>query len=126
MTFYQKWEKKLQTFDLSCLLGKNVFGDDGFQNIFVYQPTFNMLELKEYKGTEYIISWESKGLFKSSLKPLFNPLPPSLKQFGYKVWIQFLDGFLIVENNNYLIKIVNVYIVYDLNHWPRNQLNILR
>ena len=29
-------------------------GDDGFQNMFVYQPKLNMLELKEDKGTEHV------------------------------------------------------------------------
>ena len=28
-----------------------------------------------------------------------------------------------VEQNNYLTKIVNVYIVYDLNAWPSNPSN---
>ena len=28
-----------------------------------------------------------------------------------------------VEQNNYLTKIVNVYIVYDLNAWPSNPCN---
>ena len=36
---------KLETNDLNYFLGKNFFGDDGSQNMFVYQPTFNMLEL---------------------------------------------------------------------------------
>ena len=35
----------------------------------VYQPTFNMLDLKGDKDTEYIIAWKSKGLFKSSVHP---------------------------------------------------------
>ena len=30
----------------------------------VYQPTFNVLELKNDKGTEYIISWNSKGIYR--------------------------------------------------------------
>ena len=34
---------KLETYDLSYFLGKNVFGDGGSQNIFVYWPTFSML-----------------------------------------------------------------------------------
>ena len=34
-------------FDLSYSLGKNLFGDDGFQNLFFYQPIFDSLELKE-------------------------------------------------------------------------------
>ena len=37
---------KLETNDLNYFLGKIFFGDDGSQNMFVYQPTFNMLELK--------------------------------------------------------------------------------
>ena len=45
-------------FDLSDFLGRNFFGDDGFESMFVYQPAFNTLEL----GTEYVISWKSKGI----------------------------------------------------------------
>ena len=45
----------MKTFDLSYFLGKNVFGDEGFQNMFVYQPVFSTLELKEEKGTEFVI-----------------------------------------------------------------------
>ena len=33
------------------------------------------------------------------------------------------DKDLAVEQNNYLTKIVNVYIVYDLYAWPRNPTN---
>ena len=38
---------RLQTFDLIYFLGKNVLGFDGFQNMFIYQPTLNTLELKK-------------------------------------------------------------------------------
>ena len=34
--------------------------------------------------------------------------------------IKFDKDPLAVEQNNYLTKIVNVYIVYDLDAWPRN------
>ena len=33
--------------------------------MFFYQPTFNLLELKEDKDTKYIISWKSKGVYNS-------------------------------------------------------------
>ena len=46
--------EKLQMFDLSYFLGKLYFCDDGFGNMFVNEATFNMLELKEDKGTEYL------------------------------------------------------------------------
>ena len=40
---------KLEAFHSSFFHSKNVFGDDVFQSIFVYQPTFNMLELKKQR-----------------------------------------------------------------------------
>ena len=43
-----------------------------------------------------------------------------IKRFGYKTEIQFLNDSLVVENNNYLNKIVNIYIVHDLDYWPRS------
>ena len=33
---------------------------------------------------------------------------------------------LAVEQNNYLTKVVNVYIVYDLDAWPRNSTNVFK
>ena len=47
--------------------------------MFAYQPTFSMLELKEEKGTECIITWKPKGLFKTNFKPLFGSLSPTIK-----------------------------------------------
>ena len=32
--------ENLNIFDLSYFIGKNIFGDDGFQNMFIYQPRF--------------------------------------------------------------------------------------
>ena len=36
-------QRKLKRLDLSCFLVKNIIGDDGFQNMFVYQIYFNTL-----------------------------------------------------------------------------------
>ena len=64
--------------NLNCLITKdyNFFlsriyftSNDGSQSTFVYQPTPDTLELT--KGTDYVISWKSKGVFNSKLKPLF-------------------------------------------------------
>ena len=41
-------------FHLSYFLGKTFFNDDGFQNMFVYEPTLNMLEFKKDKDTKYV------------------------------------------------------------------------
>ena len=59
--------------------------DDGFQNMFVYQPTFNTLELK----TDYVIGRKSKGLPESKLLPLHGAFLPNIKYFGYKTEMQF-------------------------------------
>ena len=39
--------------------------------------------------------------------------------FGYRIWIKFDRDPSAVEQNNYLTKIINVYIVYNLDAWPR-------
>ena len=52
---------RLQTFDLSYFHGKNFFGDNAWQNIFVYQPTLDMLELRKDKDTDNFLGWKSKG-----------------------------------------------------------------
>ena len=33
----------------------------------VYQPTLNTLELKEDKGTDYVVGWKSEGAYTSTL-----------------------------------------------------------
>ena len=87
---------------------KSFFRNGGVQNKFVYQPVCSTLEKDQ--ATEYTIERKSKGLFKS----LFKRLSPSIKRFGDKVGIKFLNGSLVLENNNYLIKIVNLYFVFGL------------
>ena len=42
-----------------------------FKNIFVYQPTFNTLELKEDNESEYVIGWKSKGVYTCNLISLY-------------------------------------------------------
>ena len=37
--------------------------------------------------------------------------------------VKFDKDPLAVEQNNYISKIVNVYIVFDLDAWPRNPTN---
>ena len=47
----------------------------------------------------------------------------SIKLSGYRMGIIFDKDPLAVEKNNYLTKIINVYIVYELNTWPKNPTN---
>ena len=46
-------------------------GNDGSQNMLIYQPPLDMLELKSNKGTGYGVSWKSKGVYNSKLKRLY-------------------------------------------------------
>ena len=47
----------------------------------------------------------------------------NVKLSRYRIGIKFDKDTLAVEQNNYLTKIVNVYIVYELYTWPRNPTN---
>ena len=58
--------------------------------MFVYQPTLNILELKEEKCTDYIIDWKSKGVYTSKLKPLDTAFLHSIKLSGYRIRIKFI------------------------------------
>ena len=44
-------------------------------------------ELKENKGTEYVIGWNSKGVYTSKFIPLFTAVLHTIKGFGYKIGI---------------------------------------
>ena len=67
-----KIKKNCKYMILVTFMVKNVFGNDGLHNIFIYKPTFNTLELKEDKCLEYIKTRKSKELFKYKLDPLYN------------------------------------------------------
>ena len=82
------------------MLGKNFFGDDGSKNMFPYQPTSNMLELKPDKGTDYVISWKSKGVYNPKLVTLNGAFLPNTKYFTRKIGMQFNNTPLVVEQNN--------------------------
>ena len=43
----------------------------------------------------------------------------SIKLFEYRMRIKFNKDLLAVEQNNHTRKIVNVYIFYDLDAWPK-------
>ena len=66
----QKILNSLITKDCHFFLGRIYFtSNDTSQNTFVYQPAFDALELKkEDKGTDYVLSWKSKGVYNSKLR----------------------------------------------------------
>ena len=90
--------------------------------MFVYEPTFNVLELKIDKGTEYIIGCKSKDVYNSKLGVYNSKIAlhgasfVNVKYFRTKMGIQLNNTPLVIEQNNYASKIVNFYIVYDLDN----------
>ena len=63
------------------------------------------------------------GVLNSELKALYTAFLHSIKLCEYRIEIKFDKDPLAVEQNNCLRKIVNVYIIYDLDAWPRNPTN---
>ena len=51
---------KLKTFDSSYFIGKSHFEEDGVQNYLVFQPLNKYF--KVIASTNYVSSWQSKGL----------------------------------------------------------------
>ena len=106
--------------------GENKISDhanDRSQNMFVYQPALDTLELKKDKGADYFLSWKPKGVYNSKFKPLYTDFLPNVKYYGFKIGTQFSNNHLVLEQSNYLTKIENVYIVCDLDAWPINSNN---
>ena len=68
--------------------------------MFGFQPTINKLELKKDKGTDYVLSWKSKGVYTSKLKPLYTDFFHSIKLSGYRVGIKFDRDSLAVDQNS--------------------------
>ena len=122
-TKYLKVQKKLNslvTKDYNFFLVRIYFtSNGGSQNTFVYQSKFDTLELKKRKGTDHALSCKSIGICNSKLKSLHTFFLDTTKLFGYKMRVRFDKDLLVVAQNNYLSKIVNVYIVYDLDTWPK-------
>ena len=128
-TKYLEVQKKLTiiTNDYNFFLGRMYFrSNDGSQNTFFYQPTLDKLELKKDKDTCYVLSQKSNGLYNSKLKPLYTGFLHSITISGHKMGIKFDKDPLAVDQNNYFTKIVNVYIVNDLNPWPRSSTNNIK
>ena len=76
--------------------------------MFVYQPTF--------------INWRSKVLYSTKLTPINNDLLPNIVYFNRKLALPFDSAYLIIDQNKCIPKIINVYIVYDLDYWPKGSL----
>ena len=62
-------------------------------------------------------------MYHSQIKLFYTAFFHSLKLSENRIGIKIYKDPLSVEQNNYLIKIVNIYIIYNLDAWPRKPAN---
>ena len=92
----------------------NIFGNEGLQNIFIYQGTFDTLELKEEKSAKYVISWKSKRRHNFKLTLLCTTFLYNVKLSVFKIETQFNKSVLVIEKSYYTTKFVNDYVAFHL------------
>ena len=108
--------KKLKTFNLSYFIGRSHFEEDGTQNYLVFQHLNKYF--KVIANTKYISLWKSEGLSDENITaPTTSDykLNPQLSYFSTKT--RDFRGSCLKQDkiiSNYG-KIVNIYIVYELN-----------
>ena len=106
---------KLKTFDSSYFISKRHFDEDGTQNYLVFQSMNRYFKL--IANTNYISSWNSKGVSNESIKrPITsdNSLTPELNYYDTKTRVKFTGSCLKQSKISYTHgKVVNIYIVYE-------------
>ena len=104
--------KKLQKFDSSYFRGKDFLEE----NYLVFKPMNKYF--KKISNTKSISSWESKGLSDDVIKSPTtnnNSLAPTLENIDKNMFVKF-NGSCLIKQNKFTFnkKILNIYIVYDL------------
>ena len=74
---------KLKTFDSGYFIGKSHFEEDGVQNYLVFQPLNKYF--KVIASTNYVSSWQSKGLSDKTINPLTTSYYKRMLQLNYYV-----------------------------------------
>ena len=110
--------KTLKAFDLSYFRGKDYLEE----NYLLFKPMNKYF--KKIANNESILSWKSKGLFGDVIKSPTtdnNSLAPKLECINKKMLVKFNGSCLIKQNKStFNKKIVNIYIVYDLDSNSNN------
>ena len=81
---------KPKAFDSSYFISKSHFDEDGRQNYLVFQSMNRYFKL--IANTNYISSWNSKGVSDESIKPPITPdnsLTPELNYYDTKTRVEF-------------------------------------
>ena len=71
--------------------------NDGFQNMFVYQPV---------KDTSYILIFKSKRVYRPALSPQHPAFLHNMNLSGQRIGIKLNKNPLVKEQNKYSTKIV--------------------
>ena len=93
--------------------------------ISVYEPTLDVLGLKKTRALIIFLVGNQRRCT-SELKPLYTDFLHSIKLSEYRIGIKFDKDPLTTEQNNYETKIVNAYIVLELDTRPNYPLNNFR
>ena len=112
--------KKPKTFDSSYFISKSHFEEDGTQNFLVFQPLNKYFKVI----ASYVSLWKSKGLSDKTIKPPTrsdNSLTPTVSYYGTKTRVKFTGSCLKqLKISHTHGKVVNIYIVYELNKLSSN------
>ena len=107
---------KTKNFDSIYFIGKSDFKEDGTRNYLVFQPINRYFRV--IANTDYVSSWNSKGLSSVSIKPPStsdNSLTPVLNYYGTRIRVKFVGSCLKQRKISYTHgKVGNIYIVYKL------------
>ena len=97
--------------------------NDGYQNYLAFAPMLSSIILD---GNKKISNWLSTGISSEKIKLFVNNLEPTMFNLVIgRVNLKFNNSVLVQKSSSslYSIFILNLYIVYEVNTWPRNPAN---
>ena len=107
------------------MFGRMYFmGNDGYQNFLVFAPMLSSLTLDNHKK---VTDWILIAVSPEKIKPFYTSLEKAMcNVVNNKVILMFNNSVLVQKGSSslYITFILNLFIVYELNNWPRNPSNI--
>ena len=103
------------------MLGRIYFtGDDGYQIFLVFASMVSFLKLD---SNRIVTNWMSTGISSITIKPFDTGYESTMSNLAKnRVHLKFNNSVLEQKSfpSSYSNFILNLYIVYELNTWPRN------
>ena len=109
-------------FDSCSFRGIKHFKDDGMQNYLGFQPVH--IYFKKLGNNDHNSAWKSKGLSDERIRPTStsnNSLTSESNYINTKLRVK-LDGSCLKQDKVtfYHKRVINIYIVYEINSWSLN------